>query len=602
MPIKTDLNGANVVHKDQFKINAGGKDRVTKTTWLYSALWILHMLVISKSTRDNMSLSPTGQLLYTAELMDRDGYPKGLISRQQYYCTSNVYNSPSQGFCKLSKATNELQGALGLGRQVFRRGFLQQELAAPQDPPQDASAAVQTPRPQGAARKDEAIPQPAAHIAKAEPDIMHEDVESELGVLRTLLVKSEVLTIRKRKPHDRKDQAMASIAHAVFACNSGRLSRKEYSRPAHRQLPLNGRQSRKTRPGATMARGPLLFSPSVQSIIWSNQGNSNTKIAQGMNRKAQKGATASTFSPVYSIGIFRRNVVQSANLEQSESDCFGPPAARLSEKKRTQQPENLCENLCIRQAVEAEYDRKTTASSQLSHIDSSALLGVRNARVAVTGTPDLAPLQVLTRVGGIYRRFRVLHERVTDNATPLVKANDVIPDFVSTSSDEDNVDRRCALSSLAAAGVKLSTAPSDNTRTRRMAFMASFHYPDAIVCRGMDADGSVAVTTTTTTLYEHALEDVSDPRISSRASRKAGNFGKRNGKTTTVSKRLLRPGVMNRDNASRDESPLRPRRPSFNTDAAVDSSTLVATGATGYDHFAGDAGAALTTFLAGGGM
>ena len=93
MPSKTDLSAANLpqlydMHKitDQFMINAESKDLMTKTTWhLPAALWILLMLVIS--TRDNMSLSPTGQLLYTAESMERDGYPKGLISRQQYYCT-----------------------------------------------------------------------------------------------------------------------------------------------------------------------------------------------------------------------------------------------------------------------------------------------------------------------------------------------------------------------------------------------------------------------------------------------------------------------------------------------------------------------------------
>jgi hypothetical protein len=77
------------------------------------------MLVIS--TRDNMPLSPTGQLLYTVESMERDGYPKGLISCQQYYCTSHVANSHSQGFYK---ATNELQDAPGLGRHVFRGSSL----------------------------------------------------------------------------------------------------------------------------------------------------------------------------------------------------------------------------------------------------------------------------------------------------------------------------------------------------------------------------------------------------------------------------------------------------------------------------------------------
>ena len=72
MPYKTDLFAANLpqlydMHKitDQFMINAESKDPMTKTTWhLPAALWILLMLVIS--TRDNMSLSPTGQLIYPA--------------------------------------------------------------------------------------------------------------------------------------------------------------------------------------------------------------------------------------------------------------------------------------------------------------------------------------------------------------------------------------------------------------------------------------------------------------------------------------------------------------------------------------------------------
>jgi hypothetical protein len=231
MPFKTDLNVANLpqlydVHKiDQL---------VTKTTWLHSALWILLMLVIS--TRDNMSLSPTGQLMYTAESMERDGYPKGLISRQLYYCTSYVANSPSQGFYKLSKATNELQDALGLGQQGSRRGFFcrlhdafpPQELAVPQDPPQVAMVAMPTmaPRPQGV-RKEKVDQQlAAAHNVQAEPDSIMKDVISELGAFRILLAKVEALITRKRKPDNRKDQAMASIAHADFACNTDRLSRK----------------------------------------------------------------------------------------------------------------------------------------------------------------------------------------------------------------------------------------------------------------------------------------------------------------------------------------------------------------------------------------
>jgi hypothetical protein len=139
------------------------------------------------------------------------------------------------------------------------------------------------------------------------------------------------------------------------------------------------------------------------------------------SEEAQASVQFPTFSHADSIGPFS----QSANREQSESECFGLSVSRLSEEKRTQQPENLCENLCIRQVVEASNDRKATASSQLSLIDSPALLGARGVRyfcVAVSGTPDLAPLQVQMRVKGIYRRFRVLRQRVTDNATPSVKS------------------------------------------------------------------------------------------------------------------------------------------------------------------------------------
>jgi hypothetical protein len=66
-------------------------------------------------------------------------------SRQQYYCTAHVANSPSQGFYKLSKATNELQDARGLRRQVFRRGFFPpQGLAAPQDQEQVCTLLIKT--------------------------------------------------------------------------------------------------------------------------------------------------------------------------------------------------------------------------------------------------------------------------------------------------------------------------------------------------------------------------------------------------------------------------------------------------------------------------
>ena len=68
MPSKTDLNVANLLQLYDMHMM---EQLMTNTAWLYSALWILLMLVIS--TRDNMSLSPTGQLIYTAETMERDG-------------------------------------------------------------------------------------------------------------------------------------------------------------------------------------------------------------------------------------------------------------------------------------------------------------------------------------------------------------------------------------------------------------------------------------------------------------------------------------------------------------------------------------------------
>ena len=241
MPSKTDLNVANLLQLYDMHMM---EQLVTNATWLYSALWILLMLVIT--TRDNMSLAPTGQLMM-AESMERDGYPMGLISRQQYYSTSHVNNSPSRGFYKLFKATNELHDALGLGRQVFRRGFFPPEkLAALYDPPQVAMVAVTTtaPRPHGV-RMEKVNPQLAqAQHAKAEPDSIMKDVKSELGAFFTLCTKVEALITSKWKPDDRKDHAMASMAHAAFACKTGRLSQVLYSHPAHRQLTLNGRQCR----------------------------------------------------------------------------------------------------------------------------------------------------------------------------------------------------------------------------------------------------------------------------------------------------------------------------------------------------------------------
>ena len=609
MPSKTDLNVANLLQLYDMHMM---EQLVTNATWLYSALWILLMLVIT--TRDNMSLAPTGQLMM-AESMERDGYPMGLISRQQYYSTSHVNNSPSRGFYKLFKATNELHDALGLGRQVFRRGFFPPEkLAALYDPPQVAMVAVTTtaPRPHGV-RMEKVNPQLAqAQHAKAEPDSIMKDVKSELGAFLTLCTKVEALITSKWKPDDRKDHAMASMAHAVSACKTGRLSQVLYSHPAHRQLTLNGRQCRRTRSGAIMARGPLLLSPSVQPTLWSFRGYCNTNLAQGKNRKVQKGTVvsvttrnmpASYMDPSESedeeekhfanyaqacnqmgfVGSFTRTMVHSAKPEQSSADYLGLSAQRLSNKKRTQISEQL-----LRQMVEASNDRGSTVQSQLSLVDSTALFGMTSVRVAVTGTPDLAPLEALTRVEGIYHRFRLLRESVTDNAAPSEHSNDVAPELVS-SSEEDEDDRTCALLSAVPGGTS-AAAPGDNGRTRHVVIMDSVHLPDAVMSSGMVADGSVACTKTITTLYEQAAGPEPTPQTSSRTARKArDNSGKKNSTTTTVSKRSQRSGVMNRKSASRDESPSRRRRPSFDTTSSATCSPYGMD-----DQRADDAGAAPT--------
>ena len=64
-----------------------------------------------------------------------------------------------------------------------------------------------------------------------------------------------------------------------------------------------------------------------------------------------------------------------------------------------------------------------------------------------------------------------------------------------------------------------------------------------------------------------------------------------------VSKRSLRSGVMNRNNASRDESPSRRRRPSFNTTTPASRSPIATQDAAEDDQQAGNAGAAPTTFV-----
>ena len=138
----------------------------------------------------------------------------------------------------------------------------------------------------------------------------------------------------------------------------------------------------------------------------------------------------------------------------------------------------------------------------------------------------------------------------TNAATLSVNSDEDLLELVSTSPNDEEDDRPRALPSIVYTGGKLSTAPGDNGRTRHVIIMDSVHCPDAVMSSGMVADGSVAYAKTTTTLYEQAAVPESTPSTSSRTSRKpSNNIGKRIGTETMVSKRSLRSGVMNRNNA-----------------------------------------------------
>ena len=725
MSKKTDLNAASLpqmyeLHKavDQIMGNAEGKDPHTKTTFSFSSIWNLNRLVIP--TRDNMSLTPTGQpkisdwrvsdFLFTAESAEGEfGYPVGLLQRKQHYClyregafpvfvdvygntididdqelnqiinqarnfpeklykefnrtllstvntlilnvldidsdepfgvliayqqavvarickeakssfpaiegellklaarnvgsrmeanaqregaetylslreiatsgrkfswdrmfqetvlrhfADRLANSSCPSQYRLTKAVNELQDALGSGRHISRRGFFSRivdafpplDIAIQHEQAQVAMAAATAPPPrmQGA-RKENSDPQHAAHISRSDVDIQKfmKDIKAELGALRTLMLRFGAEQDRKRKPDDRR----AVKAHAAV---------------------VQDKKNRKAQKGTGAG--------SAQSLPTSYNLNSSEESEEEVHfaHYAQACDPFPTFKAESIVGPFRRTVVQSAipGPSMSRAGYFGPSALDLSNKKRV--------------AGSSMVERATTLSPPSTD------------RVMVEVDMYRVPLRPIITEYIPYPPpdLQAMLDARANQVAPSENSDDEAPDLVSTSSDEDDVDRRCAPSPLAAAGarVELSTTTTDRIRTRRMALMDSFNYPDAVLCSDGDADESVAISKTTEALYDHAVEDVSDPRPSSRTSRKVSKTGKKNGKTTTASKRLPRSGVMNRDNASRDEPPPRPRRPSFNTDAAVDSSTLVATGATGYDHFAGDAGAALTTFLAGGGM
>jgi hypothetical protein len=80
-----------------------------------------------------------------------------------------------------------------------------------------------------------------------------------------------------------------------------------------------------------------------------------------------------------------------------------------------------------------------------------------------------------------------------------------------------------------------------------------------------DADGGVDAAQPTRLENEHDVGLEPAPQTSTHTARKKRTGGKRNSTTTAVSKPSQRYGVMNRKSASRDESPPRRRRPSFDT-------------------------------------
>jgi hypothetical protein len=173
---------------------------------------------------------------------------------------------------------------------------------------------------------------------------------------------------------------------------------------------------------------------------------------------------------------------------------------------------------------------------------------------------------------------------------PSEHSNDVAPEIVS-SSEENEDDRPRALLSAVPSGTS-AAAPGDKDRTRHVVIMDSVHFPDAVMNSGMVADGSVAYAKTTTTLYEQAAGPEPTPKTSFWTARTAReNSRKRNGTATMVSKRSQRSGVMNRKSASRDESPSHRRRHSFDT---TSSASRLPTGMD--DQRADDAGA-VPTFL-----
>jgi hypothetical protein len=455
---------------------------------------------------------------------------------------------------------------------VSRRGFFCRivdafpalELTVPQEPDQVAMAAVPTPtpRPQGA-RKENVNPQLPAHNPKTEPDFIKfmKDVKSELGALRTLLTKLEALITRKRKADDRPNDKQGKT-HAGLAQGKNRKAQK----------------------GAAASTATRLMPASYINSSASEESEEEVHFAN----LAQTYEHFPNFDRVESIvGPFRRNVVQSAKPKPSREDYFGPSASRLSLKKRPDLSAEL-----YRQLEEANKVQAMDMSPQHALVSRTAALDIYAPVMSLDGP---APLQ---SVSVDLRHHSPLLRRDTGITTPSEHSDDDVPELESFSEDEEEIARMRARTSTTSAGGAPAAITIDRVRTRRQVLIDSYNYPDARLLSEDDADGSEAVAKTTEALYDHAVVPEPAPRAPSRNIRKGGNnIGKMIGTATMVSKRSQRSGVMNRNNASCDDMPSRRRRSSFNTARSAGSSPTTARAAGEDDPQANIVDAAPTTLV-----
>jgi hypothetical protein len=266
-------------------------------------------------------------------------------------------------------------------------------------------------------------------------------------------------------------------------------------------------------------------------------------------------------------------VVQSARPDQSRVDYLGLSAQRLSNKKRMQYTEAdlLCKEF---ELVKEQYVPPTQFPSR--------------ERFA----PDHGACELVSTKWYDDSSFQLLCAAAGSDALISEHSDDDPPELISTSEDDED-DRPSALPSPGPIA-KLAASPVNEIRTRRMACMDSFNYPDAVLYSESDADGGVDVAQPSRleNEYDVGLDSLEPaPQTSIKTARKMRTSGKKNSTTITVSKRKRsqRSGVMNRGSASRDESPLRCRHPSFDTTPSARRSSFAKD-----DQCAEDAGAAPT--------